>query len=93
VDINPVLQDRLKIIGDKTLGEYNLQILDLAEKDLGSSLGTQGTRRRQTNIKQKLKAMHILQNMVSIYLYRNKPKYCCKSQVAHLSILSLRVSY
>jgi hypothetical protein len=34
--INPKLQHRLKIIGDKTLGEYNLQILDLAERDLGS---------------------------------------------------------
>ena len=36
--INPELQlqHRLKIIGDKTLGEYNLQILDLAERDLGS---------------------------------------------------------
>jgi len=58
------------------------------------TLGTQDTRRRQTNIKQKLKAMnYYLQNMVSIYLYRNKPKYCCKSQVTHLSILSLFVSY
>ena len=36
LNINPVLQHRLRIIGDKTLGEYNLQILDLAERDLGS---------------------------------------------------------
>jgi hypothetical protein len=35
MNINPELQYRLKIIGDKTLGEYNLQILDLAERDLG----------------------------------------------------------
>ena len=34
--INRKLQLRMKIIEDKTLGEYNLQILDLAEKDLGS---------------------------------------------------------
>ena len=36
LNINPELQHRLKIIGDKTLGEYNLQILELAERDLGS---------------------------------------------------------
>jgi hypothetical protein len=36
MNINPELQHGLKIIGDKTLGEYNLQILDLAERDLGS---------------------------------------------------------
>ena len=36
LNINPELQHRLKIIGDKTLGEYNLQISDLTEDDLGS---------------------------------------------------------
>ena len=36
LDINPELQHRLRIIGDKALGEYNLQILDLTESDLGS---------------------------------------------------------
>jgi hypothetical protein len=36
LNINPVLQHRLRIIGDKTLGEYNLQISDLTERDLGS---------------------------------------------------------
>jgi hypothetical protein len=36
LNINSVLQHRLKIIGDKTLGEYNLQISDLTERDLGS---------------------------------------------------------
>jgi hypothetical protein len=34
--INPELQHRLRIIGDKTLGEYNLRISDLTEKDLGT---------------------------------------------------------
>jgi hypothetical protein len=37
LNINPELQHRLRIIGDKTLGEYNLQISDLTERDLGSS--------------------------------------------------------
>ena len=36
LNINPVLQHRLRIIGDKTLGEYNLQISELTEKDLGT---------------------------------------------------------
>ena len=36
LNINPELQHRLRIIGDKTLGEYNLQISDLTERDLGS---------------------------------------------------------
>jgi hypothetical protein len=36
LDINPELQHRLRIIGDKTLGEYNLHISDLTERDLGS---------------------------------------------------------
>jgi hypothetical protein len=36
LDINPELQHRFRIIGDKTLGEYNLQISDLTERDLGS---------------------------------------------------------
>ena len=36
LDINPELQYRFRIIGDKTLGEYNLQISDLTERDLGS---------------------------------------------------------
>ena len=34
--INRKLQLRMKIIEDKTLGEYNLQISDLVERDLGS---------------------------------------------------------
>ena len=36
LNINPELQHRLIIKGDTTLGEYNLQILELAERDLGS---------------------------------------------------------
>jgi hypothetical protein len=36
LNIKTELQHRLKIIGDKTLGEYNLQISDLTEDDLGS---------------------------------------------------------
>jgi hypothetical protein len=36
LNINPELQHRLKIIGDKTLGEYNLHISDLTERDLGT---------------------------------------------------------
>ena len=36
LNINPELQLRLRIIGDKTLGEYNLQILDLTERDVAS---------------------------------------------------------
>jgi hypothetical protein len=36
LNINPELQHRLKIIGDTTLGEYNLHISDLTERDLGS---------------------------------------------------------
>ena len=36
LNINPELQHRLKIIGDKTLGEYNLQISDLTERDVAS---------------------------------------------------------
>ena len=36
MNINPELQYRLKIIGDKTLGEYNLQISDLTERDVAS---------------------------------------------------------
>jgi hypothetical protein len=36
LNINPELQHRLRIIGDKALGEYNLQISDLTERDLGS---------------------------------------------------------
>ena len=36
LDINSELRHRLKIIEDKTLGEYNLQISDLTERDLGS---------------------------------------------------------
>ena len=36
LNINPELQLRLKIIGDKALGEYILQISDLTERDLGS---------------------------------------------------------
>jgi hypothetical protein len=36
LDINPELQHRLRIIGDKALGEYNLHMSDLAERDLGS---------------------------------------------------------
>jgi hypothetical protein len=35
-NINPELQHRLRIIGDKTLGEYNLQISDLTERDVAS---------------------------------------------------------
>ena len=38
LDINRKLQLRMKIIEDKTLGEYNLQISDLTERDLGSYL-------------------------------------------------------
>jgi len=34
--INQELQHKFKIIGDKALGEYNLQISDLTERDLGS---------------------------------------------------------
>jgi hypothetical protein len=36
LNINPVLHHNLIIKGDTTLGEYNLQILELAERDLGS---------------------------------------------------------
>ena len=36
LNIKTELQHRLKIIGDKTLEEYNLQISDLTEDDLGS---------------------------------------------------------
>ena len=36
LNIIPELQHKLKIIGDKSLGEYNLQISDLRESDLGS---------------------------------------------------------
>jgi hypothetical protein len=36
MNINPELQHRLKIIGDKTLGEYNLHISDLTEGDVAS---------------------------------------------------------
>jgi hypothetical protein len=36
LNIKTEQQHRLKIIGDKTLGEYNLQISDLTEDDLGS---------------------------------------------------------
>jgi hypothetical protein len=36
LNIKTELQHRLKIIGGKTLGEYNLQISDLTEDDLGS---------------------------------------------------------
>jgi len=36
LNINQELQHRFKIIGDKALGEYNLQISDLTERDLGS---------------------------------------------------------
>jgi hypothetical protein len=36
LNINPEQQHRLRIIGDKTLGEYNLLISDLTEDDLGS---------------------------------------------------------
>jgi hypothetical protein len=36
MNINPELQHRLKIIGDKTLGEYNLQISNFTEKDVAS---------------------------------------------------------
>ena len=36
LNINPEVQHRLKIIGDKTMGEYNLHISDLTERDLGS---------------------------------------------------------
>jgi hypothetical protein len=36
LNINPELQLRLRIIGDKTLGEYNLQISDLTERDVAS---------------------------------------------------------
>ena len=36
LNIKTELQHRLRILGDKTLGEYNLQISDLTEDDLGS---------------------------------------------------------
>ena len=36
LNIKKKLRLRIKIIEDKTLGEYNLQISDLTEKDLGS---------------------------------------------------------
>ena len=36
LNIKTELQHRLRILGDKTLGEYNLQISDLIERDLGS---------------------------------------------------------
>jgi hypothetical protein len=36
LNINPEQQHRLRITGDKTLGEYNLQISDLTGDDLGS---------------------------------------------------------
>ena len=36
LNINPELQHRLRIIGDKTLGEYNLQISDLTKRDVAS---------------------------------------------------------
>ena len=36
LNIKTELQHRIKITGDKTLGEYNLQISDITEGDLGS---------------------------------------------------------
>jgi hypothetical protein len=36
LDINRKLQLRMKIIEDKALGEYNLHISNLTERDLGS---------------------------------------------------------
>ena len=36
LNIKKELRHRIKIIEDKTLGEYNLQISDLTERDLGS---------------------------------------------------------
>jgi hypothetical protein len=40
-------------------------------RDTGNT-GTQDTRRRQTNIKQKLKAMHILLTKYGIYIFISK---------------------
>jgi hypothetical protein len=36
LNIKTELQHRIQITGDKTLGEYNLQISDITEGDLGS---------------------------------------------------------